>query len=161
MDKKKRHSKRLHSLFTIIIIFLLVYSAAFITGLFRADAWYKNLRKPAFIPSDVVFLVGWNILYMLIAVVIILLWKEQSERHHITVIFSTNLVLNLLWSVFFFGLHKPDFAFFDLLLLVASIIGAIVYAYNRRRAAAYLLIPYLLWILFVAYLNYQIAFFFN
>lgn len=159
MEKhKKHHSARLHSLFTIIIIFLIVYAAAFIASLFKVDTWYQNLKKPEFTPPDYLFSIIWNVLFFIFALAIVLLWKEKHERPHITILFGTNLLLMILWTLFFFGLHRPDFAFFEILLLILSTLGTMLYAYNIRKITTLFLLPYLLWILFAAYLNFQIAF---
>lgn len=160
MEKKvePRHSTRLHSLFTIIIIFLIVYASAFITCLFKTDTWYKNLKKPEIMPPDYAFPIAWYSLFFLLAVSIILLWRDKAERPHITLLFGINLLLVIIWSVFFFGLHQPTLAFLEILLLVIATLGTFIYSYQIRKISSLLLIPYLLWVLFLAYVNYQIAF---
>jgi|GEM_PF-1161738 len=155
---EKKHSSRLHALLSALIIFLLIYAAAFISSIFRTDAWYENLKKPMFTPPDILFPISWNVLLFFIAISIILLWKYPLERAHITLLFGIILLLTILWNIFFFGLHNPQIAFFEMLLLVVSVLGTGIYAYSLRKSASLFLLPYTFWIIYLAYWNYQIAF---
>lgn len=71
-------------------------------------------------------------------------------------VFLLQLALNASWSVIFFGLERPGLAFAEILLLLASILAAMVFFARVSRPAAWLLLPYLLWTGFAAYLNYAI-----
>ena len=67
------------------------------------------------------------------------------------------LFLNILWSVLFFGLHQPLIAFIEIIILLAAIIATAIKFYHISRTAAYLLLPYILWVSFAAVLNFAIA----
>lgn len=156
----QKTSLRIHSLFFILIVFLLVYATAFVTSMFKADSWYANLRKPMLSPSENIFLFSWYPFFFLLGISIILLWRSKQDRPHILVLFGTHFLLTILWSIFFFGIHQPILAFFELLLLVALTVGILITAYSIRKISA---VPVLLsfgWLIFLLYLNYQIAFMF-
>lgn len=146
------------------------------------NGWYAGLKKPALNPPDWVFGPVWTMLYFLMGVALYLVWKNDWKvRNHIfertgrawnvysewlwtgswqkvnvIAIFSIQLFLNALWSFLFFRLHAPGLAFVDLLALWAAILYTIINFYRISKAAAYLLIPYILWVSFAGYLNYSI-----
>ncbi|MFH1801248.1 MAG: TspO/MBR family protein [archaeon] len=149
----------------ILIFFLIiVFSIAFIGGLFTSSNtktdWYESI-KPSITPPDYVFPIVWNILFFMIALSLYLAWtnsKNKKIKKKVAVIFGINLLLNLFWSVLFFGLRSPEFAFYELILLWASIFVMISINYKINKTSAYLLIPYLFWVSFAGILNYLIAF---
>ena len=71
-------------------------------------------------------------------------------------VFGTQLFLNAIWSIIFFGLQNPGWALVDIILLWLAIVWTMVVFYKISRPAAYLLVPYLLWVSFASYLNYSI-----
>ncbi len=107
-------------------------------------------------PPNFVFPIAWTILFILIAISLYFAWINSNKKQKVFVIalFLVNFILNILWSVFYFTMHKPLFAFMDLLLLFLSIIALIVYNNKIDKKAGYLLIPYLLWVGFAGILNY-------
>jgi translocator protein len=98
----------------------------------------------------------WTSLYILMAVTLYLIWTKkknvQAERW-----FYLQLILNTSWSVIFFGLRQPLFAFIDILTLWFSIIGTIYWTKKTTKTGAYLLIPYLLWVTFASILNFYVV----
>jgi benzodiazapine receptor len=71
-------------------------------------------------------------------------------------IYFVQLLLNAAWTPIFFGLHRPDLAFFEIVLLWLSIVATIAFFYPLKAAAAWLLVPYLAWVTFAAALNFAI-----
>lgn len=123
------------------------------------QAWYAGLVKPVLNPPAWVFGPAWTTLYALMGIAAFLVWKNGWERKDIRIalgVFSLQLFLNAIWSIIFFGLQSPGWAFVDLVALWLSIIWTIVVFYKISKPAAYLFVPYILWVSFAGYLNYSI-----
>lgn len=123
------------------------------------DAWYTNLSKPALNPPSWVFGPVWTTLFILMGIAAFLVWeKVQSNRHARTALFiyGAQLILNILWSVLFFGLRSPGAAFVEIIVLWSAILTTIVFFAKVSKTAAWLLVPYILWVSFASYLNYSI-----
>lgn len=148
----------------LIASLIIVYGVAFIGSIFTSanvdTQWYQSI-KPAITPPNYIFPIVWNILFFLIALSLYFSWinaKNKKLKSKIILVFSVNLFLNILWSVFYFGLRSPIIAFFELIFLWVSIIAMIYVTCKIDKRAAYLLIPYLLWVSFAGILNYLSAF---
>lgn len=147
----------------LIICLLIVYATAIIGSLFTSgntnSEWYE-LIKPSITPPNWVFPVVWNILFFLIGLSLFFAWNNSNkkDKNAITAIFAANLSLNIIWSLIFFELRLPFFAFFELIVLWISIIVMIFTVVESDKKAAWLLVPYLLWVTFAGILNYLIAF---
>ncbi len=121
------------------------------------DTWYATLPKPALNPPSWVFGPVWTMLYLLMGISLFLVWQQRAKNSKKTtpalIIFFTQLLLNTLWSVLFFGLHSPGLALIDIVLLWVAILFTIISFSRISRPAAYLLVPYILWVTFAIYLN--------
>ncbi|MCD1294300.1 TspO protein [Methanocella sp. CWC-04] len=118
--------------------------------------WYGTLIKPSFSPPNWLFGPVWTILYILMGVALFLIWKkinEAPEAKTAIAFFGIQLVLNFFWSLFFFGLHSISLAFLDIVLLLIFIILTTMKFYRIDKTAAYLMVPYLLWVSFATILN--------
>lgn len=144
---------------SLIIFTLLVAGAAFIGATSNTDLWFRNLEKPPLNPPDWIFSPVWTTLYILIIVAAWLVWRtetyEKTKRLAMG-FFGVQLVLNALWSWIFFTLHEPGIALIDIILLNFAIMGMIGWYGRINRTAAWLMVPYLLWIGFATYLNWGI-----
>lgn len=157
MTKKVFHKRsRILNFLTCLVI---VYSVAIIGGLFTNDGsrseWYLNI-KPSITPPNYVFPIVWNILFLLITIALYNAWIKTSNNHdrlRLTALFSVNFLLNVMWSLFYFGLHQPLIALADIALLVFSTIIIIINYWKTDKVVSYLLLPYLIWLLFAAVLN--------
>ncbi|HZS88253.1 MAG TPA: TspO/MBR family protein [Chloroflexota bacterium] len=121
--------------------------------------WYPGLRKPAFNPPSWIFAPVWTVLYLLMGVSLFLTWRRRSLEARAAPalrIFTLQLLLNALWSMLFFGLKSPRFAFMDIVILWAAIILTIRAMYRVSRVGALLLLPYLVWVSFAGLLNLAI-----
>lgn len=121
--------------------------------------WYPGLRKPAFNPPSWIFAPVWTVLYLLMGISLFLTWRRRSLEARAAPalrIFTLQLLLNALWSVLFFGLKSPRFAFMDIVILWAAIILTIRAMYRVSRVGALLLLPYLVWVSFAGLLNLAI-----
>lgn len=81
---------------------------------------------------------------------------DKKQVKEALIVFSVQLALNAIWSPLFFGLQNPFYALIDILLMIAAIIWTIILFFKISRPAAYLLLPYLGWVLFATYLNFMI-----
>ncbi|MDK2915743.1 MAG: translocator protein [Euryarchaeota archaeon] len=136
--------------------------AGWIGSIFTMPAiptWYAGLMKPELNPPSWVFGPVWTILYILMGIALYLVWSKGWGNKNVqvaTAIFGVQLVLNVLWSYLFFGLQAPFLALIEVVLLWIAILMTIA-AFNRVSVpAAILLVPYLLWVSFAAYLTYGI-----
>lgn len=123
------------------------------------DTWYQALNKPPFNPPDWIFAPVWTTLYILIGVSAFLVWRKGLNQPYVKTalaFFIVQLGLNAFWSYVFFGIQNPLAAFFEIIALWVVISVTIFYFYKVYAVAAYLLIPYILWITFAAVLNYSI-----
>ena len=120
---------------------------------------YEVLNKPMLAPPGWLFPIVWTILYTLMGISAYLIFKSKKSREDVKdamTIFYYQLLINLLWPAFFFGFRWYFFSFLWILLLIGFVITMIVKFYKIRMVAAYLNIPYLLWICFASYLNLAI-----
>lgn len=144
---------------------IICLGTGFISSFFTVSAiknWYPFLNKPWFNPPNWIFGPVWSLLYLLMAISLYLIWKKGLfTKKKITTagaIFFVQLFLNFLWSIIFFGLKNPLLALADIVVLWTAIFITIKHFYRLDKTAAYLLIPYLLWVSFAIILNLSIVF---
>jgi tryptophan-rich sensory protein len=121
--------------------------------------WYRQLRKPSWQPPDWAFAPAWTLIFSLTAWAGVLGWwhaPDDAARATVIAAFAANGVLNMLWSVLFFKLRRPDWALLEVVLLWLSIAVLIATLAALSTLGAWLLVPYLLWVSFAAYLNLTI-----
>lgn len=144
--------------YSLLVFIGLVVLTATGGGIFRPGLWYDSLERPSWTPPDWAFPVAWTALYAMIAVSGWMVWDAAGpgEATLPMALFGIQLVLNFLWSAIFFGLKRIGLALLEVSLLWLSIIGMIVTFYPIAPGAAYLLVPYLVWVTFAAALNFAI-----
>ena len=121
------------------------------------NGWYAGIIKPSLNPPSWVFGPVWITLYFLMGISLWLIWKSGSkEKKKAISLFIVQLVLNGIWSPIFFGAHSIGNALAVLVLLWASIVLTILIFKKISKPAAWLLVPYILWVSFALYLNYSI-----
>jgi len=123
------------------------------------NEWYTTLNKPSFTPPNELFAPVWTVLYVLMGVAAGVVWSKGY--HHIWVKtalyhFVFQLLFNALWSIVFFGLKNPLLGLLVILVLLTLIMLTIKWFKVVSKAAAILMIPYLLWVCFAAVLNYKV-----
>ncbi len=123
--------------------------------------WYATLNKPFFAPPNWLFGPAWTLLYFLMGVAIYLVWtkdvsKKSAKKQAINT-FLIQLALNFIWSPVFFGLRSPELGLIIIIAMWIAILVTIKHFYKLSRTAAYLLIPYILWVSFATLLNLSIA----
>ncbi len=147
----------------VLIAAIIICNMAGIIGSFftvsSVGSWYTTLNKPFFNPPSWVFGPVWTALYTMMGISLYIVWKKgigKSEVKMAVSIFAVQLFLNTLWSIIFFGMRSPTLAFFEIIFLWVAIVFTIVKFYGVSKNAAYLLIPYILWVTFAAVLNFSI-----
>lgn len=142
-----------------VVICTLVGASGSVFTVVGTGSWYEQLTKPWFNPPSWLFGPVWTALYILMGVALYLIWMEGLEKPQVKaaiLLFALQLLLNFLWSYMFFGLQSPLLALAEIAILWLVLLATIIAFFRIRRGAAYLLIPYILWVTFAAYLNYAI-----
>lgn len=155
MIADSRHKRML----SLVFFYLAVIAVAAFGSQFEPSVWYANLQKSPLTPPNITFPIVWTILYALMPLSIwnIYLKAGNTSEFKLPVsLYFIQLGLNGIWTYLFFGLHRPDLALLDIAVLFVMILWMVI-AYARVSIPAALLqVPYLLWVGFAAFLNYQI-----
>lgn len=142
-------------LFIFIAIPLFVGGlSAFLSG--GGMQTFGMLKQPPFSPPGWLFPIVWTILYILMGIASWLIWTSEAKKqdiHYALMVYGRQLFVNFFWSIFFFRLQWYLFSFVWLLFLWGLILANILVFYCIQKKAAYLLIPYLVWVTFAGYLN--------
>jgi tryptophan-rich sensory protein len=122
------------------------------------SSWYAYLNKPSFNPPNYLFGPVWTVLYLLMGVSLYLVWTSPEGKQKTTalLVFTFQLLLNFAWSFIFFYFHETGLALVEIIVLWMSILLMIVLFFRINRTAAYLQIPYFLWVSFATVLNASI-----
>jgi len=173
------------NVFKFVISILICQSAGVVGSFFTTPAiktWYAFLIKPSFNPPNYVFAPVWIALFFLMGISLYLVWvknwhieiKAGEEKQktwnpisrklytgswreeNVVAIFALQLILNILWTVIFFGLKLPGLAFFEILMLWFAILYTVVNFHRISKLAGLLLLPYILWVSFAAVLNFSV-----
>jgi tryptophan-rich sensory protein len=156
---KIRHFRIALRVITAVLICEIV---GFIGAFFTVNAlttWYVAIAKPSWNPPTWIFGPVWTLLYTLMGISLYLVWEKARttrEGKEAMVLFGIQLLLNILWSVIFFGLQDPRLSLFEIVLLLASIIATTVLFWRIHKMAGILLIPYIAWVSFATILNFAI-----
>lgn len=145
------------SSYIALLVFILANVMVAMSGaLFRPGAWYASLNKPSWQPPNWLFGPVWSVLYAMIAVSGWFVWLEVGLQGAglAFAVYAAQLFLNAVWSGLFFGMRRIDLAMLEVILLWLSIVLNIIVFYPISAAAAWLLLPYLLWVSFAAFLNF-------
>jgi benzodiazapine receptor len=144
----------------IISIFICLFTG--FTGSFftlpAIPTWYATLQKPSFAPPNWVFFPTWTALFIMMGISLFLVWQKGCEDKKVKTalyLFVGQLILNVLWSVAFFGLRSPLLGLMEIIILWIAILATILSFMKLSRTAAYLLIPYILWVSFAAIVNFS------
>lgn len=153
----------LKSIYKLVFSIIICQLAGLIGSFFTAssiDTWYAALQKPSFNPPSWIFGPVWVTLFVLMGISLYLVWEKGIKAKGAKtalIFFGIQLALNALWSIIFFGLRSPLYASIEIIILWLAILFTILKFYRISKPAAYLLIPYMLWVSFAAVLNISIA----
>ncbi len=152
----KKHEIQWKTLTLITLICLGVGGlSAFASG--DIGETFKSLPKPPLTPPSAVFPVVWTVLYILMGISAYLVFVSRSRKKETALLaFAVQLIINFFWSPIFFNLGQYGFAFFWLLALIIAVVIMKLLFRQISKAAAFLQIPYLVWLIFAAYINYGV-----
>ena len=145
----------LGSIVALLVSLLLVGLTASTGARFRPDEWYRELRKPSWTPPDIAFPIAWGILYVLMAIAAwrIYLADESAWRTASLAVYAVQLIVNAAWSWLFFGRKQIAGALMNIMALLILITVAIALFSQVSALAAWLMMPYWLWVLLALTLN--------
>ena len=144
---------------TLILAVGVCYLAAAVGSAFTGlsvDTWYAGLAKPPFTPPGWFIGAVWTVLFLLMGISLFLVLEKDGDRPEVkqgVSLFSIQLCLNVIWSLLFFGPRSPFLALIGILLLWGSIAATLLEFLKISRTAAYLLVPYLVWVTIATGLN--------
>jgi translocator protein len=146
-----------------LIVSIVIAQSAGLIGTLVTDTgegtWYAQLDKPWFTPPGWVFGPVWTALYVMMGIAAFLVWERRQEYSGaLTALaaYAVQLVLNLSWSLVFFGLESPVGGLIVIVVLLAAIVATMILFWPISRVASLLLVPYLLWVSFATVLNASI-----
>ncbi len=145
----------------ILVALVLAFGVALVGGTITdLGPWYEGLTKPEWTPPRPVFPIAWTVIFTLCAVSAVTAWRaapgpKQSDM--VIGLFALNGFLNILWSLLFFRMQRPDWALLELVVLWISIAVLITYCGRLSRLAGLLLLPYLAWVTLAGMLNWQVV----
>ncbi len=152
---------RLNKLMNLIFWLVLFESIGFLIGLLTQAniyPWYEDLIKSSLTPPGFIFPVVWTLLYALLAIIAWMLSSHnKTSSPKFTMLFALQMLMNWVWTPLFFGLHWLVLSALWLVSLTCLNVVLIIKAKKTDKTIAWLLIPYLLWLLFASYLNIFIA----
>jgi benzodiazapine receptor len=122
--------------------------------------WYRDLKKPAWNPPDRAFGPAWTLILSLAAWSGVEAWNNvrgPEDQWRIGLLFGANVIAHLLWSPLFFNLKRPDWALIGVVFLWLSLVALMVGLWPISALASLLIVPYLLWVSFAAFLNWTIV----
>ena len=122
-------------------------------------SWYENITKPSWVPPNWLFAPVWTALYLLMGVSLFLIWEKGNKNPWFKKalgIFLVQLILNIFWSILFFGMKNPGLALIEIIVLWLSILLMIIIFLRVSKVAAWIQAPYLLWVSFATLLNFSI-----
>ena len=153
----------INNTFKLIIAIGISEAAGIIGSVFTASSiptWHATLIRPELSPPNWVFGPVWTTLFALMGIAAFLIWQKGINHRDVKIalsIFGIQLILNTLWSIIFFGLQNPGAAFIEIIILWVAILATLITFAKTSRIAAWLLVPYILWVTFAGYLNYFIC----
>ena len=121
--------------------------------------WYQGLVKPDWTPPDPAFGLGWTVIFTATAIAGVTAWRAAPTSQvsdTLVGLFAFNAFLNISWSLLFFRVQRPDWAFAELVILWLSILALIIICARYSKLSALLLVPYLVWVSVAGALNLTI-----
>lgn len=127
-------------------------------GSLNAGTFYNELATPVWAPPGWLFGPVWSLLYAMMAIAAWLVWRQGgwANQQRALTLFIAQLAVNASWSWVFFTWQRGDLAFLTILLLIALLVPTIIRFARTRISASLLLLPYLVWVVFAAALNWHV-----
>lgn len=150
------------SISKLVLSIVICQSAGLLGTVFTFSSienWYNLLNQPSFRPPNWLFGPVWTILYTLMGISLYWVWAKGIEKKSVKsalTLFTLQLVLNASWSIVFFGLHNIFLSLINIAVLWILIVLVIVRFYKIDKKASLIFLPYLVWVSFASFLNYNI-----
>ena len=122
--------------------------------------WYQALKKPSWQPPDWLFGPAWTTIFAFAVASAVYAWRNaqtRAQRDWVIGLFALNGCLNVLWSTLFFAVKRPDWALMEVGFLWLAILVPMIVFWRNSKLASLLLLPYLAWVTFAAYLNLTVV----
>lgn len=144
-------------LFLVPAVVLLGFLSGMFAGSGPGNPWFNSLVKPSLYPPPATFGIVWTALYVLMGVALAIVMDARGAwgRGTALIVFLVQLALNLAWSPLFFAAHQIKAALILLIVLDVAVLATVFLFARIRKAAAMLMLPYLIWIMFATALNWQ------
>lgn len=151
-------SRKFINILKFIVSLVIPLGLGSVAGLVTSEAipeWYASLNRPFFSPPNWLFGPVWTGIYILLGVSLFLVWKQVpgTERNRALFFFAVQMVLNFAWTFIFFYFKNLQLALIEIVFLWVSILVMILWFYKVKPWAAYLNIPYILWVTFATFLT--------
>jgi len=121
--------------------------------------WYQALAKPDWSPPDIAFPLAWTFIFGLTVLAAATAWRaayDSATKDWLIILFAMNGTLNIVWSILFFRLQRPDWAILELGVLWISIVVLLAFTARFSKLGAALLLPYLIWVSTAGLLNWNV-----
>ncbi len=118
--------------------------------------WYFALQQPDWKPPDWAFGIIWTAIFLFATIAWIIAWEKATLRKQkvvLSILFLSNGFFNLLWSLLYFKLHRPDWSLYEALFLWSSVLAIIVFTWSFSRQSSLLMMPYIIWVSLAILLN--------
>lgn len=150
----------LRQIFCLVLPLLIGGVSGYLVRNEMSGSWFTNLAMPLFNPPSYLFGPVWTTLYILMGVSLFLIWNtpQTAFRQKTLTVFGIQLFFNFWWSIIFFSFHQLFFSVVDILIIWVLIIYMITLFKKINVLAAYLQIPYLIWVTFATVLNISICY---
>jgi benzodiazapine receptor len=142
-----------------ITLFVIITASAASYFAETGRSWYKTINLPNWTPSGSVMVLAWTIIFVLSSLSLLILWNKHSSEKNFRVIialFVLNALLIVGWNILFFSHQQIGLAFFQAMFLVVNLILLIFLIWRLSPLAAYLLVPYSLYVLFSTVLTFNV-----
>jgi benzodiazapine receptor len=152
---------KIKDILKLVTSIVLCQLAGFIGSVFTTPTiptWYKKLNKPFFTPPNCIFSPVWISLFILMGISLFFVWRRGNHPQFkpALIFFFVQLILNVLWSVAFFGLRSPLLGLIDIVLLWGTVLLKIQHCMKISSVAGLLLLPYMIWVSFSVALNFSL-----
>lgn len=139
----------------LIISIIIPLGLGIITSLLIKTDMYNVINKPELSPPKIVFPIVWTILYILLGISNYLI-NKNGKKEVPNLIYYIGLGINLIWPFIFFNLKEYLIALIWLIILIVFVVTMIIEYFKINKLSAYLQIPYIIWLIFALYLNFQV-----
>ncbi len=147
----------MNSIVSLVVSLIACFTAAFVGSRWLPDEWFKKLNKPSWNPPNWLFAPVWTILYALMAIAAWRVWEQAGlSAAPLLALFIVQLIMNAAWTWLFFGRHRLDRAYADIVVLWILIAATLIGFWQVNPLAGLLLAPYLAWVTFASFLNLTI-----